>query len=558
MKWRSVSPRAWPAVLFGAGLGLLVTPAARGQGGEPRTFAIRGAKVFPVSSAPIENATVVVSKGVIVAVGTKADIPADAWVIEGKGLLVYPGLFDSFTDVGLIQPPVPSGEAAKQTPISHGPEDRPATTPWKNAADEVNPGDSRVENWRAAGFTTVVAAPKSGMFPGQAAVLDLGGERAGDLVVKSPVAVPVSLQAPGGFRSYPGSLMGAVAFVRQVWLDTNWDTQASATYEKNPRGVERPKYDRTGAALAEALGKHAVVLLPGNNTVQIRRALRLAQEWKLNAVIYGGQMGYELAPEIAAAKTSVLIDLKWPEAEKDADPDEIPSLRELRLRDRAPSSPAALERAGVKFAFYSGGITAPKDLLPAVKKAMDAGLSADAALRALTLSPSEIFGVSQVLGSIENGKIANLVVTDGDLFDKKTKVKMVFVDGKKYEVRETLRPGEPPKGSLTGKWQLKFTGPQGAEEATADLTMEPDGTLIGTVSSPHGTGSVFSGWVSGEKFSFTINLQFEGGASDVVFTGTFEGSSMKGTIQALSYSFEFTGTKPSASASYLLQGGGAQ
>ena len=558
MKWRSVSPRAWSAVLFGAWLGLLVTPAARGQGGEPRAFAIRGAKVFPVSSAPIENATVVVSRGVIVAVGTKVDIPADAWVIEGKGLLVYPGLFDSFTDVGLIQPPVPSGEAAKQTPISHGPEDRPATTPWKNAADEVNPGDSRVENWRAAGFTTVVAAPKSGMFPGQAAVLDLGGERAGDLVVKSPVAVPVSLQAPGGFRSYPGSLMGAVAYVRQVWLDTSWDTQASATYEKNPRGVERPKYDRTGAALAEALGKRAVVLLPGNNTVQIRRALRLAQEWKLNAVIYGGQMGYELAPEIAAAKRSVLIDLKWPEAEKDVDPDEIPSLRELRLRDRASSSPAALEKAGVKFAFYSGGITAPTDLLPAVKKAMDAGLSADAALRALTLSPAEIFGVSQVLGSIENGKIANLVVTDGDLFDKKTKVKMVFVDGKKYEVRETLRPGEPPKGSLTGKWQLKFTGPQGAEEATADLTMEPDGTLKGTVSSPHGTGSVFSGWVSGEKFSFTINLQFEGGASDVVFTGTFEGSSMKGTIQALSYSFEFTGTKPSTSASYLLQGGGAQ
>ena len=557
MKWRSVHQRLRPVVLLAACMGLTSAPAVKAQGGEPRTFAIRGAKVLPVSSAPLENATVLVSKGIIVAVGTNVAIPADAWVIDGKGLLVYPGLIDGFTDVGLPQPAAPSGEgASRQQPISRGPEDRPATTPWRNATDEVNPTDPRVESWRAAGFTTVVAAPKGGMFPGQAAVLDLGGERPGELVVKSPVAVPVSLQAPGGFRNYPGSLMGAIAYVRQVWLDTNWDAQANALYEKNPRGVERPKYDRSDAALAQALAKHPVVLLPGNNSLQIRRTLRLAQEWKLNAVIYGGQMAYEVAPEIAAAKTPVLVDLKWPEADKDADPEATPSLRELRFRDRAPSSPAALDKAGVKFAFYSGGISAPKDLLPAVKKAIDAGLSADAALRALTLSPAEIFGVSQMLGSIETGKIANLVVADGDLFDKKTKVKMVFVDGRKFEVREPLRPSEPPKGSLTGKWKLTFTTPQGDEQATADLTMEPDGTLTGTISGDRGSGTVFSGWVSGDKFSFMINLQIEGNASDVHFSGTFEGNSLKGTIQAMGYTFDFTGTKPSLSVAG--QAGGAQ
>jgi len=557
MKWRSVRQRACPVVLLGACLGLLGVQTARGQGGEPRTFAIRGAKVVPVSSTPIENAAVVISKGIIIAVGTNVTIPPDAWVIDGKGLVVYPGLIDALTDVGLTQPQAPSGEgAAKQQTISRGPEDRPATTPWRNAADEVNPTDPRVETWRAAGFTTVVAAPKGGMFPGQAAVLDLGGERAGELVVKSPVALPISLQAPGGFRSYPGSSMGAIAYVRQVWLDTSWDTQADALYERNPRGTERPKYDRSDAAIAEALAKHAVVLLPGNSSLQIRRSLRLAQEWKLNAVIYGGQMAYEVAPEIAASKMPVLVNLKWPEAEKDADPEATPSLRQLRFRDRAPSSPAALDKAGVKFAFYSADISAPKDLLPAVKKAIDAGLSPEAALRALTLSPAEIFGISQVAGSVENGKIANLVVTDGDLFDKKTKVKIVFVDGKKYEVREVLRPTEPPKGSLTGKWQLKSTTPQGEEEATTDLTMEPDGTLTGTISGDRGTGSIFSGWVSGDKFSFTINLQIEGNANDVVFTGTFEGTSMKGTISAMGYTFDFTGTKPSMSAS--LRTGGAQ
>jgi imidazolonepropionase-like amidohydrolase len=555
MSGKSVLRRARSIVLLAAGWRLLAPVVTLGQGGEPRTFAIRGAKVYPVSSAPIENATIVVSKGLITAVGANVSIPSDAWVIDGKGLIVYPGLFDAFTDVGLTPPPAPAGDKGeKPRAISRGPEDRPETTPWRKAEDEVNASDPRVETWRGAGFTTVVAVPKGGMFPGQAAILDLGGERAGEFVVKSPVALPVSLQAAGGFRSYPGSLMGAIAYVRQVWLDTNWDTQASALYEKNPRGVERPKYDRSDAAIADALARQAVVLLPGNESLQIRRALRLAQEWKLNAVLYGGQMAYEVAPEIAAAKTPVLVSLKWPEASKDADPEETPSLRELRFRDRAPSAPAALDKAGVKFAFYSDGISAPSDLLPAVKKAMDAGLSSDAALRALTLSPAEIFRVSQVLGSIENGKIANLVVADGDLFDKKTKVKMVFVDGKKYEVRDLLRPGEPPKGSLTGKWQLKFTTPQGDEQATADLRMEPDGTLTGTVSSDRGTGTVFSGWVSGDKFSFTINVQIEGNAGDVLFTGTFEGSSMKGTIQAVGYTLPFTASKPEATAAMRARG----
>ena len=547
MSWRSVSARLWGTV-FLAWLACLVgAQLAQAQGGEPQVFAIRGARVVPVSSAPIENATVVVSHGLITAVGTNVAVPPDAWVIDGKGLTVYPGLVDGFTDVGVATPAPPTTDGGnKFPPLSRGPEDRPATTPWRNAADEVNLSDPRVETWRMAGFTTVIAAPKGGMFPGQAAILDLGGVRAGDFVVKTPVAIPISLQAPGGFRSFPGSLMGAIAYTRQVWLDTNWESQADAIYDKNPRGLERPTYDRSDVTLAEALGKHAVVLIPGNSSLQIRRALRLNEEWKLNGVIYGGQMAYDLAPEIAAKKIPVLVDLKWPEASNDADPEVTPTLRELQFRDRAPSSAEALDKAGVKFAFYSGGIATPKDILPAVKKAIDAGLPPTAALRALTLSPAEIYGVSETMGSIEKGKIANLVVTDGDLFDKKTKVKIVFVDGCKYEVREVLRPTDPPKGDLTGKWNMKFATQQGEEQAIADLTMEPDGTLTGTVSGDRGTGTVFSGWVSGDNFSFTISLQIEGGTSDVVFTGTFEGTSMKGTILALGYTIEFTGAKPTA------------
>src|SRR5712675_268435 len=447
-------------VTAAAGAALCGGTRCPAQGGEPQYFAIRGATVVPVSGPRMENATIIISRGVIKAVSKDATIPDEAWVIEGKGLIVYPGFIESFTDVGIPAAPAPAASGAEggahlQTPASRGPEDRPGATPWRSAADEASLGDKRVETWRAAGFTTVISSPKGGMFPGQA-------------------AVPISLQPVGNFASFPGSLMGSLAYVRQVWLDTDWSTKAQAIYEKNPRGIARPRFDRTEQALADALEDHALVLIPANNVIQIRRALELTDRWHVNGLLYGGQMSYEVANEIAAKKLPVLVNLKWPEAEKDADPDEKPSLRTLQFRDRAPSSAAALAKAGVKFGFYSGGITAPKDALKAAKKSIDAGLAPDAALRALTLSAAEIFGVVDRLGSIENGKIANLVITDGDLFDEKTKIKMVFVDGRKFEVREPEKPKDPPKGDLTGKWKFSYTTPEGPEQSTADISMASD------------------------------------------------------------------------------------
>lgn len=559
----SLIRRCAPAVCAALILLLGAAPALFAQGGEPQYFAIRSAKVVPVSGPALENATVVISRGIITAVGKDVAIPPEAWVIDGKGLTVYPGLVDSFTDVGIPAAAPSSGEGGgprRAQETSRGPQDRPGSTPWRSAADEVSLSDKRIETWRNAGFTTVVSAPKGGFFPGQAAVLDLGGERAGDLVVKSPVAIPVSLQLSGGFGGgFPDSLMGALAYVHQVWLDTDWSIKAQAIYEKSPRGMERPRYDRTEAALADAMEDHALVLIPANNSVQLRRALELADLWQVKGVLYGGQMAYEVAPEIAAKKLPVLVNLKWPEGEKDTDPDDKPSLRTLQFRDRAPSSPGALAKAGVKFAFYSGGINTPKDILKAAKKSIDAGLAPDAALRALTLSPAEIFGVADRLGSIENGKIANLVVTDGDLFEEKTKIKMIFVDGRKYEPHEPEKPKDAPKGDMTGKWKLSYTTPEGAEESVADLTMEKDGTLSGTTSSKRGTASLISGYLSGEKFSFTINIPLEQGPTDVVFSGVFDGTSLKGSISVMGYNIDFTGVKPTEKLSSVTAAfGGAQ
>jgi len=425
------------------------------QGGEPRYFAITNARIVPVSGPPIESGTVVIAKGLIQAVGSNVAIPPEAWVIDGKGLTVYPGFIDAGTDLGLAKPEGTDEAAARArgrqpaappppAEISIGREDRPATTPWRVAADEIKIDDKRIESWRNAGFTTTLTSPDTGFFPGQGSVIDLAGDRSGEMVVKPAATLPISFKPRASFFLFPGSLMGSIAYVRQVFDDASWYSEAQPVYDANPSKFERPAYDRTQETIHHTRERDELVLLPANNSIQILRALRLADEWKIRAALLGGQQGYAVAEAIAAKKTPVLVNLKWPERAKESDPEEEQPLRELRFRDRAASTPAAFAKAGVKFGFYSGGLKEPKEIFKAARKAIDAGLAPDAALRAFTLDAADILGVSGRLGSIQPGKIANLVIADGDLWNEKTKVRHVFVDGRWFEVHEPP-PEEKPE-----------------------------------------------------------------------------------------------------------------
>jgi len=422
--------------------------AGLAQTGEPRFFAIKDARIVPVSGPVIEKGTVVMANGIITAVGTDVTIPPEAAVVDGTGLTVYPGLIDAGATVGLAteENGTPSGgrgpRGAAPSKTYNGPQDRPQTTPWVVAADELNPNDPRIQNWRDAGFTTALVEPEGGIFPGQGSIVDLGDERAGNMVVAPRATLGIDFQLSGNFASFPSSLMGAVSYVRQVFIDTRWYQNAEDVYNAHQSGIERPPYDRTEVVVGNALKNNELILLPAGDKLAIYRAIRLANEWQIRAAMYGGQEGYSLSNEIAASKLPVFVNVNWPKMEKGADEDHL-TLHDLRLWDRAPSTPASLSKAGVMYAFYSGGLSNPKDILKNVKKAIDAGLSADDALKALTVNPAQMLGVADRLGSIEQGKIANLVVTDGDLFGEKTKIKDVFVDGMRYEVHEETPPGPP-------------------------------------------------------------------------------------------------------------------
>ncbi len=414
----------------------------------PPVVAIRNARVVPVSGSTLAKATVVIRNGLIAEVGESVAAPADAWVLEGEGLTVYPGLIEAMGSIGLPEAaprglpgalpgagPAPGAATAPTAPPARGPEDRPLTNSWIQAADLIRPTERKIESARSAGYTSAVTFPAGGIFTGQGAVINLAGENAGRMVVQPAVGQMITL-ARGGFTTFPGSLMGTISYIRQVFLDADHYQTAKELYAAKPQGLERPAYDRA----LEGVLNSPRILLPAVSTVELERMIRFAKELGRPTVLYGAHEAYRMPAALKQAGMPVLVSLKWPEAPRDKDPDEVDSLRTLELRDGAPSTPAALARAGVKFAFYTDASEAP---VRGVRAAIAKGLTADEALRAMTLSVAEIFGVADRLGSIEKGKIANLVVTKGDLFAERPQIQYVFVDGVRYEPAPAAAPAKP-------------------------------------------------------------------------------------------------------------------
>ena len=307
--------------------------------------------------------------------------------------------------------------------------------------------DERIRRWREAGFTSAVISPSEGIFPGQAALINLAGTRSGEMIVKTPVALRINLSRGDRYQGFPGSLMGAIAYVRQLFLDAAHYAHARSVYDASPQGLERPEYDRALEPLRTAIDEGHPVLFPATWAREIHRAVRLGNEVGANTVLYGAQQAYEVPDALASSGAAVLVSLAWPSLVDTPDPETDDPLRQLRFWDRAPSTPAALHRSGVQFGFYTDGITDPEEALRNARLAIDAGLPRDAAVHAMTLGAADIYGVADRLGSLERGKIANILVTDGDLFADGTKVRMVFVDGRKYDApasQETEGSGTPP------------------------------------------------------------------------------------------------------------------
>src|SRR5215218_1666744 len=528
-------------------------------------YAITNARVVTVSGATIERGTVVIRDGLIAAVGAGLAAPPDARAIDGTGLTVYPGLIDASTSLAIPRPtPSPAaggggggggglaglfGQTAPSA-VSPNSSQPPGLQPEILAADIIRPGSPEVEAARNAGITAAQTAPRGNIFLGQSAVINLAGDTPQQMIVRTPVALYVGLN-PIGQGSYPGSLMGVFSSVRQMLLDARRFREANEVYERNPRGLRRPEQDKSLAALQPVLARQMPVVMQADRVREIERALDLAQEFNLNLVINGGMEADRVAARLKAANVPVLLSLNFPRRAAAASPEADPEpLRILRERVEAPKTAGRLAAAGVRFAFQSGGMTTMNDYLANAARAVEAGLSRDEALRALTLRPAEILGVSNQLGSIEVGKIANLTVTRGDLFDKNRRVAHLFIDGRQVELRPAAAAAGGP-ANASGTWTLNVNlGGSGNErqELSATLTLQQEGDrLTGSLQGQLGSGAVASGTVSGTDINFTVPITLPAPASqttDAIFTGTLSGGEMRGTVQVVGRGQgTFTGTR---------------
>ena len=448
---------------------VLVTAMAFAE--TPSAVAIRNARIVTVTGPVIAKGTIVLRNGLIADVGENVSVPADAWIVEGEGLTVYPGLIDGLSTLGMgdataagpagMTMPTGGGRAALAAaagpanagPPARGPEDRPMTTSWLKAADQVKTTDRRLELARNVGFTSAVTLPKTGIFAGQGAVINLAADRNADMVIVASAGQYMTMASNSFGGGFPSSLFGTISYVRQIYLDVDRYKRVKAQYEANAKGLPRPEYDRALEGVIES----PRILLPASNQIQITRMIKFAAELKQKAILYGLFDGYKTADMVKASGLPILVSLKWPEKARDGDPEEVEPMKTLELRDKAPTTPAALAKQGIPFGFYSDTVDQPRDWFRAVKKAMDNGLQANDALKALTINIAQIYGVADRLGSIEKGKIANLVVTSGELLQERPPVKMVFIDGAKYEPTiEAPTPGAmrgaagltPPPGGI--------------------------------------------------------------------------------------------------------------
>ena len=524
------------------------------------TYAITNAQIVTVSGPNISRGTVVVRDGLIEAVGENVKVPADAVVIDGAGLTIYPGFFDANTSLGLAAPvapqPRPGGQGGglQVTQTTAQPQSNSnypdGLQPEESAIERLKAGEAQFETNRNAGFTTVLTVSREGVFNGQSAVINLAGESVSEMIIRPAFAEHFSFVT---LRSgqYPTSLIGTFSALRQMLLDAQRLQENRKAYDKNPRGMKRPETDKSLDALLPVLNRQMPIVFNANTEIEIIRSLDMAREFNLNAIISGGQEAGKVVGRLKAQNVPVLLSLNFPKRTAIASPEaDAESLELLRRRADTPKTAGRLAAAGIKFAFQSGGMTSIGDFLTNANKAVENGLSKDAAIRAMTLSAAEILGVADRLGSIEKGKIANLTVSRGDVFAKDRTITHVFIDGKLFEQKEKPKTLTPATGgtqpgataNVGGNYSVTIEIPGQTLAGTLSLTQQGE-TLTGNLQTQLGTTPLKDGKVTAEGFAFTTTVEFGGSTFDLFVSGRVTGNEINGTMTSPQGAIPFRGTK---------------
>lgn len=396
--------------------------------GRAGTFAIVGARIITVSGAVIENGTVVIKDGKIASVSPGTSVPSGAERIEGRGLSVYPGMIDSATALGLVE--IGQGANATVDAAEIAPNNANA-----KAFLAVNPHTSHVNVTRVNGVTTVMSAPRGGVIAGQGTVINLNGSTQAEMAIEPTAALVINFPRIaqgggfGGFGGFGGPQLDFNQAVRrrdEAVEDLKKQFAAALAHGKAMDAVAK---DKSLPFVATNLAYEAMlpyvrgekpIIFTAERERDIRAVAKFVAEMKVKGIIVGGQEAWKAADDLKKNNIPVIFTHIYSLPVREDDP-----------YDFLFEGPAKLQAAGVKFAVATGDAGAENRDLPYHAGLAGAyGLPKDEALKAVTLYPAQILGVADKIGSIEVGKMANVVVTDGDMLDPRTNVKYMFINGR--------------------------------------------------------------------------------------------------------------------------------
>ena len=515
-----------------------------------RTHALVNATVVRAPGRVLEQATVVIRDGLILSVGQNVVVPFDAERIDADSLTVYAGFIDGLSHAGL---PAPKEEPDRERPENPAfpPDDEAGIQPDRDAQSMLDPDDKSLQDLRNAGFTTAHVVPRGRMLTGSGAIILLAGESANELVVKRDVSLFAQFQPARGM--YPGTDMAIIAKWRQLHREAARRQRVERLYAEDPTGLARPSYDPVHYALFPVLDGEKPVYFNADDVLDLHRVLALQAELGFRVVITGLEGSFDAIDKLKAANHPLMLGLDLPTAAEkkpeSGSPDSTqaapgdaaaelpeaaasdydPMLRtrsfedveaekknlEARLeleRAKHYSSAATLHGAGLTFGLSSLNAK-PSEALSNVRRMVEHGLPEDAALAALTTNPADILGLSASMGTVDPGKMGNLVVTTGPIFDEDTKIRYVFVDGAKFEIKARPPSSSDSVGTVNpaGTWSITIYSPDGDVQG-AIVIGGSDGNWTGTLTNDMmvGAADLEDIEVVGSSLSFLVHVDAVG------------------------------------------------
>lgn len=395
--------------------------------GKAGTFAIVGARIVTVSGAVIENGTIVIQDGKITAVGANAAVPSGAERIDGKGLSVFPGMIDAGTNMGLAE--IEGGATATVDVAETG-----AMNPNAKASKGINPHTSHINVTRVNGVTTVLSMPSGGVISGQSAVINLNGSTQNDMMMIPEFGLVINFPRISTFGGFNQATFTPISVdfneavkrrdtqldeLKKIFKDAENYARAKEAYAKDKNLPYMANDLKMEAMIPYARGEKPIIFTAERER-DIRGVVKFVEDTKVKGIIIGGQEAWKAADGLKKNNIAVIYTNMFSLPVQDDD-----------AYDYLLESPAKLQQAGVKFAISTGDNGANvRDLPYQAGLAGAFGLPKDEALKSVTLYAAQILGVADKLGSIEVGKMANIVVADGDILEPRTNIKYLFIGGR--------------------------------------------------------------------------------------------------------------------------------